>query len=123
MIRIQRIYKFLLFHSIILSILNILYAFLCYFISFLGTNLLTQCLVPVAVFCLFLDFQIISTKRSPNATKLFDDYFLDIRDPRSFGRRPDDGQGDGKATGRALGGGARLPCGPHVASSDLIPLL
>jgi hypothetical protein len=38
-----------------------------------GTNLLTQCLVPVAVFCLFLVLQKIYTKRSPNATRLFDD--------------------------------------------------
>ena len=105
LIRLQHIYNFLLFHAIILSILDVLYAFLCYFISFLGTKLLTQCRVPVAVFCLFLVFQKISTKRSPNATKLFDDFFLDIRDPRSFGRRLDGKRGDDKATGHALGVG------------------
>src|SRR3990170_7406747 len=60
LIRLQRIYNFLLFHAIILSILDTLYAFLCYFISFLGTNLLTPCLVPAAIFCLFLVFQKIS---------------------------------------------------------------
>ena len=41
LIRLQRIYNFLLFHAIILSILDVLYAFICYFISFFGTNLLT----------------------------------------------------------------------------------
>jgi hypothetical protein len=75
LIRLRRIYNFLLFHAFVLSILDVLYAFIRYFISFLATSLLTQCLVPVAVFCLFLVFQKISTKRSPNATKLFDDFF------------------------------------------------
>ena len=80
--------------------------------------------MSVAVFCLFLVFQKISTKQSPNATKLFDDFFLDIRDPRSFGGGPEDLREDDKATGRAQGGGrALLPCGPHVAHFDLIPLL
>ena len=36
MIRLQRIYNFLLFHAIILSILDVLYALICYFILFLG---------------------------------------------------------------------------------------
>jgi hypothetical protein len=39
-IRLQRIYNFLLFHVIILSILGVLYALLCYFILFFGTNIL-----------------------------------------------------------------------------------
>ena len=34
MIRLQHIYNFLLFHAIILSILDVLYAFICYFILF-----------------------------------------------------------------------------------------
>jgi hypothetical protein len=109
-----------LFYAIILSILDVLYALLCYFISIFGTNLLTQCPVPVAVFYLFLVFQEISTKQSPNAMKLFDDFFLDKRDPRSFGRRPEDSRGGDKATGHALGGGALMPCGPLVAPFDLI---
>ena len=75
LIRLQRIYNFWFFHAIILSILDVLYAFICYFISFFVTNLLTQCLVSVAIFCLFLIFQKISTKRSPNAMKLFDKKF------------------------------------------------
>jgi hypothetical protein len=36
------------------SYIIILRYFICNFISFLGTNLLTQCLVSVVVFCLFL---------------------------------------------------------------------
>ena len=32
LIRLQRIYNFLLFHDIILSTLDVLYAFICYFI-------------------------------------------------------------------------------------------
>ena len=36
MIRLQRIYNFLLFHAIILSVLDVFYALLCYFILFLG---------------------------------------------------------------------------------------
>ena len=32
LIRLQRIYNFLLFHAIILSTLDVLYAFICYFI-------------------------------------------------------------------------------------------
>ena len=35
-IRLQCIYNFLLFHAIILSVLDVLYAFICYFILFLG---------------------------------------------------------------------------------------
>ena len=77
--------------------------------------------MPVDVFWLFLVFQKIGTKRSPNATKLFDDFFLNKRDPRSFGGGPKDRRGDGKATGRAQGGRrALLPCGLLVALSDLI---
>jgi hypothetical protein len=53
LIRLQRIYNFLLFHAIIVSILDVYYAIIYHFF---GTNLLTQCPVPVAVFCMFLVF-------------------------------------------------------------------
>ena len=36
LIRLQRIYNFWLFHAIILSVLDVLYALICYFILFLG---------------------------------------------------------------------------------------
>jgi hypothetical protein len=64
-----------LFHAIIVSILDVLYAIICHYISFFGTNLLTQCPVPVVVFCLFFTSQNISTKWSPNAVKLVGDFF------------------------------------------------
>ena len=44
----------LLFHVVILSFLDVLQSFYSNFISFFGTNLLTQCQVPVAVFACFL---------------------------------------------------------------------
>jgi hypothetical protein len=111
-----------LFHDIIVSILDVYYAFICYFISFFGTNLLTQCPVPVAVFCLFLVFQEISTKLSPNAMKLFDDFFLDKRDPGSFGRRPEDRNMSHKPPGHAQGEGRTLvACGPTLHPFALIP--
>ena len=79
--------------------------------------------MPVAVFCLFLVFQEISTKRSPNATKLFGDFFLDKRDPGDLERRPEGSQSLHKATGRDPRGGAVLPCGAHMTLFDLVPLL
>ena len=46
--------------------MDVLQSFYSNFISFFGTNLLTQCPVPVAVFCLFFTSQEINIKRSPN---------------------------------------------------------
>ena len=37
--------------------------------------------MSIAVFCLFLVLRKIHTKQSPNATKLFDVFFWNIRDP------------------------------------------
>src|SRR3989337_2504910 len=54
LIRLQRIYNFLLFHAVILSFLDVLQSFYSNSISFFGTNLFTQCPVPVAVFACFL---------------------------------------------------------------------
>ena len=39
LLRLQHIYNFLLFHAIIVSILDVLYATLCNYISFFETNL------------------------------------------------------------------------------------
>ena len=118
LIRLQRIYNFLLFHAIILSILDVFIYIYSNYILYFGTDLLTQCLVLVAVFFLFLVLQKIHTKQSPNATKLVDDFFLDKRDPRSFEGSPDDKWGDDRTTGHAL-----MSCGSPVAPLDLIPLL
>ena len=46
-----------------------------HFISFFGTNLLTQCQVQVVVFSMFFTSQKINIKRTPNAAKLFVDFF------------------------------------------------
>ena len=64
------------------------------FIIFLSTNLLTRCLVSVLVFCVCFALQVYPTKRSPNATKLFEDFFC-----------PEDTQ-------RAKGAHERRPVGP-----------
>src|SRR3989337_1815888 len=63
-------------HAVILSFLDVLQSFYSNFISFFGTNLLTLCQVPVAIFCMFFTSQEINTNQSPNAAKLFVD-FLD----------------------------------------------
>ena len=41
LIHLQRIYNFLLFHAVILPLLDVLQSFYSNFISFFGTNLLT----------------------------------------------------------------------------------
>ena len=81
--------------------------------------------MPVVVFCLFFVLQNINIKRSPNAMKLFGDFFLDITNTRSFGRRPKAPEGAHEAPGRAGGGGRRalVPRGAHRAPFDLIPPL
>ena len=53
LIRLQHVYNFLLFHAVILSFLDVLQSFYSNFISFFGTNPLTQCRVPVAIFCVW----------------------------------------------------------------------
>ena len=61
-------------------ILDVLESFNSNFISFFGTNLLTECPVLVAVFCLFFTSQEINIKRSPNTTKLFFGFFMDQKE-------------------------------------------
>ena len=56
MIRLQRIYNFLLFHAIILSVLDVM-GFIMHFYIIFGTNLLTQSPVLVPVFPLFQCFE------------------------------------------------------------------
>ena len=53
LIRLQRIYNLWSIHAIILSFLDVLQPFYSNFISFFGTNLLTQCPVLVAIFFVF----------------------------------------------------------------------
>ena len=55
--------------------MDVLQSFYSNFIPFFGTNLLTPCPVPVAVFCLFFTSKEINIKWSPNTTKLFVDFY------------------------------------------------
>ena len=52
LIRLQHIYNFLLFHAIILCVLDVYGLYIHFYIIF-GTNLLSQSPVPVSVFSLF----------------------------------------------------------------------
>ena len=61
--------------------MGVLQSFYSNFISFFGTNLLTQCPVLVAVFCLFFRSQEINIKQSPNTVKLYRDFFWTRRNP------------------------------------------
>ena len=87
--------------------------------SFFGTNLLTQCLVPVVVFCLFFTSQKINTKRSPNATKLFGEFFwtrrhlLGQRSTRGGLRGEHNPPGHAWGPRRAMVGCAHLGRLPH----------
>ena len=51
------------------------YILLATFYTIFGTNILIQCPVPVPVCCMFFVSQEINIKRSPNAMKLFVDFF------------------------------------------------
>ena len=75
--------------------------------SFFGTNLLTQCPVPVAVFCLFFTSQEINIKRSPNTVKLFVDFLWTRRHPA--GRRSTWGVPRGGTTHQRAPGGPGAP--------------
>ena len=77
------------------------------FISFLGTNLLTQCPVLVAVFCLFFTSQKINIKRSPNAAKLFVEFLWTRRHP--VGQRSTWGCPEGGTAHQGAPGGPGTP--------------
>ena len=73
-----------------------------HFISFFGTNLLTWCQVPVAVFCIFFTSQEINIRRSPNATKLHDDFLWNIYEFWEVESTRDDARGAHEAGGAPL---------------------
>ena len=75
LIRLQRIYNFFIVPCCFIINIGCFIIILQSFYIIFGTNLLTQCQVPVAVFCMFFTSQEINTKRSPNAVKLFVDFF------------------------------------------------
>ena len=63
--------------------------------------------MPVAVFYLFLVFQKIHIKRSPNVAKLFDNFFWKETDPGSFGGAAEEPQGPHEPPGHACPSQAR----------------
>ena len=73
LIRLQRIYNFLLFQAIIVSILDVLYSFTSNFMRSInfGTNLLTECPVSSSVFY-FAEYQY---QTKSKCHKLFGDFF------------------------------------------------
>ena len=85
MIRLQRIYNFLLLHVILYSVLDIIgiyYTLLYYF----GTNLLTKGLVQIAVFFAYFSVsQKRNIKRNPNGTKPSRGSFLEQTQSRRLG--------------------------------------
>ena len=109
LIRLQLIYNLLSIHAIILSFLDVLQSFYSNFISFFGTNLLTQCLVPVAIFCLFFTSQKINIKRSPNTAKLYGDFFG--LEGTQWARAAPGGCPEGAQPTRARQGPLACPCG------------
>ena len=86
LIRPKRIHNFCLCHAYIAPLLHVLLSLLYHFKSFFWTNLLTRCLVPVPVFCMFLVseklhrkssrkksrkcLKIISRRKNPGARRL-----------------------------------------------------
>ena len=125
LIRLQRIYNLWSIHANILSFLDVLQSFYSNFISFFGTNLLTQCPMLVAIFCLFFTSQEINIKRSPNTVKLFGD-FLWTRTPR-MGQRSTWGCPEGAQPTRARLGAQACPgglCPPRWAHGPpLYPII
>ena len=91
----------------ILSFLDVLQSFYSNFISFFGTNLLTQCRVSVVVFCLFFTSQEINIKRSPNTAKLFVDFLWTKRHP--MGQRSTWGCPEGGTTHQGAPGPPGAP--------------
>ena len=74
LIRLHRIYNFLLFHA---NIFNF-HILLATFYTIFGTNILIQCPVPVPVCCMFLVSENIHIKRNPNGIKTDGAYFWNI---------------------------------------------
>ena len=76
LIRLHRIYNFLLFHANIIQLSYTFGNFLYYF----GTNILIQCPVLVPVCCMFYVSQKTNIKRNPNRIKMDGELFWNICD-------------------------------------------
>ena len=110
-IPLQRIYNFLLFHGIILSILDTSYVFLCYFISFFGTNLLAQCLVQLLFSACFWFFGKSVPNRVPTLRNFLTIFFWTKESLKASGGD----QRTNEETARQQG----MPSGSHPVSSRL----
>ena len=99
----QRIYNFLLFHAIILSVLDVLYALICYFIWFLGLTY-----QPRAQ-CQFLFFLVLEFRRKGISNgvqtewNLRDDFSWTRRQPGDSEIKSEDPQGSHKDEGVTTG--------------------
>ena len=76
LIRLRRIYNFLLFHANIIQLLHTFGNFL----YDLWTNLLIQCVMSVPICCMFFVSQNIHIKQSPKAIKIYRELFWNICD-------------------------------------------
>ena len=100
-IRLRRIYNFLLFHA---NILQLSYTFWQLSITIFGTNILIQCPVPVPVCCMFYVSQGTHIKRNPNRIKTDRELFWNIWDfPEEQSTR------NGVWGGHEIGGRAPTP--------------
>ena len=95
---------FCFFHVVILSFLDVLQSLYINFISFFGTNLLTQCQL---LFLLVFTSQDISTKWCPIMMKLFGDFFWTRRHPVGQRSAREVGCGGHNPPGHARGPPAR----------------
>ena len=101
LIRLQRIYNFWLFHAIILSVLDVLYALICYSILFFGLIYEPRAQCQFLFFPCFWASQKRNTERSPNGIKLHDDFSWTRRHPGDLESKPEEPRGGGKGGGRA----------------------
>ena len=74
-IRVKRIYNFLLFHATYMSLLHVFITLLHNFLAFCRTNLLTRCPVPIPCFCCFLFQKSYLRKYSRNWTIIYKDFY------------------------------------------------
>ena len=107
LIRLRRIYNFLLFHANILQLLHTFGNFLYYF----GTNILIQCPVPVPVCCMFFVLQKYPYETESKRDKNLWRFFWNICDFWEEESTRDDTRGGQEAGG--VPQGVRRALGPR----------
>ena len=117
LIRFQCIYNLWSIHANILSFLDVLHSFYSNFISLFGTNLLTQCPVPVAIFC----SQEINIKWSPTTAKLHEDFLWTRRNQWARAAPGGCPEGGTAHQGLACPGGLCPPPSGHPSRASLAP--